>query len=188
MGSTLQGGGDDPASGILRACSRAVALLCQVALALSALMLVVDTALIGAAVVLRYVFSMSLSGSNEIVAGTLTAMVLLGAPEVLRRNEHIGVDVLTNALPAGWSRWIQMWASLSVLLVAAVLVINGWQEMMLSRTIGALTQGNLELPVWMLQAALPVGGTLLALVALESIWRSIARTPRPIVAKGAPEL
>jgi len=72
--------------------------------------------------------------------------------------------------------------------VAAVLVINGWHEMMLSRTIGALTQGNLELPVWMLQAALPVGGTLLALVALESIWRSIARTPRPIVAKGAPEL
>lgn len=170
----------DPARGLLRVYASAVGWLCRVALDFSSVLLIVDLFYIGVAVILRYVFSTSLDGTEEVVAGTLTAMVLLGAPEVLRRNEHIGVDILTKTISARYLHWVQMWAYFCVLIVAAFLVINGWQAMVLSRMIGALTQGNLELPVWMLQLFLPLGGALLALVAIESLWREITGAQRPI--------
>src|SRR3546814_2830956 len=44
--------------------------------------------LIGAAVLLRYVFSMPIVGGDEFVAFTLTAIVMLSAPDVLRKNGH----------------------------------------------------------------------------------------------------
>lgn len=163
-----------PGHGLLRVYSTIVAWLCRAALALAALLLITDLVLIGVGVVLRYVFSRALPGGDEIVAGTLTALVMLAAPEVLRRGEHIGVDVLTNALRPRPARWAGMWANFTVLVVALLLVVNGWQAMALSRMIGALTQGNLELPIWVLQLFLPLGGTLLALVALERLWRQLA--------------
>lgn len=169
----------DPARGLLRAYARIVGWLCQAALAISGVLLIADVVYIGAAVFMRYVLSSSLIGTEEVVAGTLTAIVLLGAPEVLRRNEHIGVDILTKAIPPRYALWAQTWALLSVLVVAVFLVVNGWQAVALSRMIGALTQGNLELPVWLLQLFLPLGGVLLALVAVELLWRGFVGAPRP---------
>src|SRR3546814_8248173 len=94
---------------------------------------------------------------------------MLSAPDVLRKNGHIGVDVLVGALPARFARWAAAWSSISVLMVAALLLVNGWKAVALSRMIGVLTEGHLELPVWTLQLFLPLGGVLLCLVATEML-------------------
>src|SRR3546814_2448147 len=94
---------------------------------------------------------MPIVGGDEFVAFTLTAIVMLSAPDVLRKNGHIGVDVLVGALPARFARWAAAWSSISVLMVAALLIVNGWKAVALSRMIGVLTEGHLELPVWTLQ-------------------------------------
>jgi TRAP-type C4-dicarboxylate transport system permease small subunit len=161
----------------LHAYARLVDTICRAALALASILVIVDLVLIGLAVLLRYVFSSPIVGGDEIVAGTLTALVMLSAPDVLRRNGHIGVDVLTGALPGRLARWATAWSCISVLMVAALLVVNGWKAVALSHTIGLLTQGDLELPVWPLQLFLPVGGVMLALVAIELLWRCAAEPP-----------
>ncbi|NYT37179.1 TRAP transporter small permease subunit [Allopusillimonas soli] len=159
----------------LRAYARFVALACRAALGLASILVLADLLLIGCAVLLRYVFSSPIVGNDEIVASTLTALVMLAAPDVLRRNGHIGVDVLVGALPPRLATWASVWSCLSVLMVAALLIVNGWKAVTLSRTIGLLTEGHLEMPVWMLQLFLPLGGLLLALVAVELLWRALAR-------------
>jgi TRAP-type C4-dicarboxylate transport system permease small subunit len=169
-------------SAALQAYARFVGIVCRAALAMASVLVIADLVLIGLAVLLRYVFSSPIVGGDEIVAGTLTALVMLSAPDVLRRNGHIGVDVLTGALPARFAKWATAWSCISVLMVAALLVVNGWKAVALSRTIGLLTQGDLELPVWPLQLFLPVGGAMLALVAIELFWRCAAE---PVNARAA---
>src|SRR3546814_5681903 len=50
--------------------------------------------IVGASILMRYLFSAPILGGDEIVAISLTAIVMLAAPDVLRRNGHIGVDIL----------------------------------------------------------------------------------------------
>ncbi|HEY9572793.1 MAG TPA: TRAP transporter small permease [Pusillimonas sp.] len=168
---------------LLHAYGRIVGPLCKAALAIASVLIIVDLLLIGAAVLLRYVFSMPIVGGDEFVAFTLTAIVMLSAPDVLRKNGHIGVDVLVGALPARFARWAAAWSSISVLMVAALLIVNGWKAVALSRMIGVLTEGHLELPVWTLQLFLPLGGVLLGLVATEMLWRTLAGKPAAVEPK-----
>ncbi len=172
---------------LLLAYGRFVKALCGFTMAIATLLVILDLLIVGAAVLLRYLFSTPVLGGDEVVAFSLTAIVMFAAPDVLRRNGHIGVDILIDLLPARVLPWTRIWACLAVLATSALLIINGWKAVALSRMIGSLTDGQLELPIWMLQLLLPVGGVLLALVAIEILWRSIIRIARPpVVAGGAP--
>ncbi|MCC2594744.1 TRAP transporter small permease subunit [Pusillimonas sp. MFBS29] len=164
---------------LLRAYASVVGLLCKLGMAIASVLILMDLLLIGGAVLLRYVFSSPIVGGDELVAFTLTAIVMLAAPDVLRKNGHIGVDILVGMLSPRWARWAAIWSSVSVILVAALLIINGWKAVALSHMIGSLTEGHLELPVWTLQLFLPLGGVLLGLVALEMIWRALAGSATP---------
>lgn len=163
-----------PPSGLLGKYAVVVSRLCRFAYGLAAALVLMDMVLIGGAVVFRYFFSAGFLGADEIVALSLTAIVMLAAPEVLRRNQHIIVDVVVALLPPRAKIWTQMWAAVSVMAVAALLIINGSNTVAFSHMIGSLTDGHLEWPVWMLQSFLPLGGVLLGLVALEQIWRAAA--------------
>src|SRR3546814_10475961 len=93
---------------------------------------------------MRYLFSAPILGGDKIVAISLTAIVMLAAPDVLRRNGHIGVDILVDMLPAKAAAWANVWSCLAVLATAALLIVNGWKAVMLSRMIGSLTEGHLR--------------------------------------------
>ncbi len=163
-----------PAGGeprLLRALGRLNSALCDGAIALSAASLLVSLALIGWAVVMRYVLNRPPVWTDDAVGFLLVAIVMLASAQVLRRAEHIGVDVLTERLSGRAARWAQAWAGLASGLVAVILVVNGWETAMESRQFGIVTEGRLELPVWWLMLLLPLGGSLMALVTLESLWR-----------------
>ncbi|MFT0534381.1 TRAP transporter small permease [Castellaniella hirudinis] len=163
----------------LRRFARVVAGLSRLALGLASILIIIDLLLIGAAVLLRYVFSTAVLGGDELVGFSVTALVMLAAPDVLRRNGHIGVDMLVGCLPPRWARWAAAWSCVSVLLVASGLVVNGWKAVSLAHMIGQLTEGHLEVPIWALQLFLPMGGVLLGLVALELLWRALTVPVRP---------
>ncbi|WP_322997151.1 TRAP transporter small permease [Castellaniella sp.] len=171
----------------LRRFACVVAWLSRLALGLASALIIIDLLLIGAAVLLRYVFSTALLGSDELVGFSVTALVMLAAPDVLRRNGHIGVDMLVGCLSPRMARWAAAWSCLSVLLVAGGLIVNGWKAVALAHMIGQLTEGQLEIPIWALQLFLPVGGVLLGLVALELLWRVLtvsAQRPAPSTLTG----
>ncbi len=163
----------------LRVLGRAVAVLSDLAMALAALALLVSLALIGWAVVQRYVFNDAPIWIDEVVGFALVAVVLLAAPSAMRHGEHIGVDLLVDRLSSRAKRWAQAWAALATMLVATILIVNGWETAMLARTLGLLTEGSLEWPTWLLMLLMPIGGVLLLLAALEVLWRALAGLPPP---------
>lgn len=156
---------------LLRALGRLNRALCDGAIALAAIGLLVSLALIGWSVVMRYGLNRPPVWTDDAVGFLLVAIVMLATAQVLRRAEHIGVDVFTDRLSGRAARWAQGWAALAAGVVSVILVVNGWETAMQSRQFGIMTEGRLELPVWWLMLLLPVGGTLMALVALETLWR-----------------
>uniref|UniRef100_UPI00404824E9 TRAP transporter small permease subunit n=1 Tax=Limnohabitans sp. TaxID=1907725 RepID=UPI00404824E9 len=108
---------------------------------------------------------------DEVVGFLLVVIVTLAAADVLRRGEHIGVDIFTSQLGPRGRRWAQAWATLAALATALVLIVNGWETAMFSRMLGIVTEGHLELPAFWLILFLPLGGLLMLLTALEALLR-----------------
>ncbi len=157
----------------LRILGEAVAFLSGAAMALSAAGLLLSLVLIGWAVIMRYAFNAAPVWVDEVVGFLLVAIVMLAAAQTFRRGEHIGVDLLVDRLSAKGKRWALGWAAVVTAIVALVLVLNGMQTAMLARMLGLLTEGHLEWPTWWLMLLMPVGGALLLLAAVESLWRAI---------------
>lgn len=177
--------GREPA--LVRALSRAIALLNSTAMALSAAGVLVALGLIGWAVVMRYVFSSPPLWVDEVVGFLLVAIVMLAAADVLRKGEHIGVDLFTSQLSSRGKQWAQAWSSLAALAAALIFVFNGWETAMFSRTLGILTEGHLEWPVYLLMLLLPLGGLLMLLTALEALVRLATGAPTLATASHLPE-
>lgn len=143
--------------------------------------MLVSLALIAWAVVMRYAFNRPPAWVDDAVGFLLVGIVMLAAAQVLRRGEHIGVDLLTARLPERARRWADAWAALGALAAALVLVANGWSTAMFSRSLGILAEGNVEIPVYWVQLLLPLGGLMMALVALEALARIAAGAPPLVV-------
>ena len=59
-----------------------------------------------AAVVARYVFGRAVSWTEEVPRYLLIWVSFLGAAACVAKREHVGFDILFNALPARVRRWL----------------------------------------------------------------------------------
>jgi len=147
--------------------------LASIAMAISALAMLLSFVLIGWSVVMRYLFNDAPVWVDDLVGIALVAIVMLAAAQSLRHAEHIGVDILVTRLAPRARRLARIWAALATIAISLVLIINGWETAMLARTLGLVTEGALEWPTWMLMLLMPIGGALLLLAAAEVLWRAL---------------
>jgi TRAP-type transport system small permease protein len=109
-----------------------------------------------------------LEWANEISEAMLFLVTLLTAPWLLRRGQHIRVDIILRAVPprVGWTfEWI-----VDVLALACCATI-GWysgRAALASFKAGSLSIKTLITPEWWLLAVLPVA---FALLTLEMLFR-----------------
>jgi len=151
--------------------------LSQAAIGLSAAAVLASLALVTWAVAMRYGFNRPPAWVDDAVGFLLVGIVMLGAAQTLRRGEHIGVDLLTSRLSPRARGWADAWAAFAALAASLVLVVNGWNTAMFSRSLGIVAEGNVEIPVFWVQLLLPLGGLMMALVALEALARLAAGAP-----------
>ena len=109
-----------------------------------------------------------LAWSNEISEAMLYLVTLLTAPWLLRRGQHIRVDVVLRAVPKHVG-WIFEWA-VDVLAFACCLIIAwyGARAAVASFKAGSMSIKTLITPEWWLLSVLPVA--FLAL-SLEMVFR-----------------
>jgi len=141
---------------------------------LDALMLVAQalllamTVMIGADVLLRNVGGGGLPWSNEVSEYILYLVTLLSAPWLLRRGQHIRVDILLRALPKRLAYGFEWLADLGGFACALYFVVYGWRVAQASYAAGAITLKTLVLPEWWMLAVLPLA---FLLVAIEFLFR-----------------
>lgn len=150
---------------------RVVAGLCWLAIALSALALLASLGMIVYSVAMRYVLNAPQTWVDSLVGFLLVAIVMLGAADVMRRGEHIGVDLLTNLLGETGKRIAAVWALVAVIATAVFFVVEGWETVSFSKMLGIKSHGHLEVPIYLVQLLIPAGGALLGLAALSNLLR-----------------
>ncbi|ALV26766.1 TRAP transporter small permease [Pannonibacter sp. Q-1] len=135
----------------------------------SALILVV-LIITGVGVWMRYVIGQPIAGVEEATGFFVVAIVMFGAAEASRRNDHIRIDIILDKAPPRLRRWLDIWAQISVLAFAAALLVTAWHTVSFSRRFGAYSPGYLELPMWIPQSAMIAGGGLILLVCLARLF------------------
>jgi TRAP-type transport system small permease protein len=136
--------------------------------ALAALMLFAMVVLVTADIVLRNVGRGGFLWANEVSEYSLYLITLLVAPWLLRRGQHIRLDLVLNLL-ADRSAWL-MEASSDIIgfAVSLVLVRYGFAMAYDSWRTGSITIKNLVFAEWWLLAPVPV---IFALLAVEFVFR-----------------
>jgi len=76
-------------------------------------------------VFLRYIFSYSLSWSEEVARYLMIWVAFLGGSLALKKGLHIGVELLVTRLHQGLKRWVLLFSQLLIFLFLVYLTIGG---------------------------------------------------------------
>lgn len=125
----------------------------------------------------RYVFRAPTIWHTDFAVYAATAAVFLGAPYVLLKRGHVGVDVMETLVPA-WTRGILRTTGnafglafcLAMLVASALFAEEAWANEW-------RTSGVWQIPLWIPTVPLPVGFALLSLQYVAEFLQPDARSP-----------
>ncbi len=126
----------------------------------------------------RYVFRSPTIWHTDFAVYAATAAVFLGAPYVLLKKGHVGVDVVETLVPA-WTRGILRTTGNAfgllfcgaMLVASALFTYEAWASEW-------RTAGVWQIPLWMPTLPLPVGFALLCLQYVAEILQPDARSEK----------
>ncbi|MBI3434865.1 MAG: TRAP transporter small permease [Proteobacteria bacterium] len=136
--------------------------------AAAALVLLAMVALVTADIVLRNLGGGGFAWANEVSEYALYGMTLLTAPWLLRRGQHVRLDLILIMVTTRVAWMLEFAGDVLGLATCLVLVRYGAAMTYDSWRIGSITIKNLYFPEWWLLAPLPLAFLLLA---VEFVFR-----------------
>ena len=117
------------------------------------------------AIFMRYVINTPLLWADEVTGWALVAIVMLGAAEAYRHEDHIAIDLLSDKAKGLSKRIIAMVSDLAVLGFALIVGHSTWDAISFARAFGSYTAGSVVIETWIPQSSLLIGSVLLGLMA-----------------------
>ena len=158
----------------------------RVAGAVASLLILAMTAIVGYGVAARYLFNRPQVWTDELVSYLVVLLVMAAAAEVLRRGEHITIDLVVERLGARAAFWVEVAGMVAVLVVSVVLIVSGLEMIAFSRDMGIRSVGYLSVLIWIPQSALPLGFALVALAAANRLLRLLTGAEVVVRRRSAP--
>jgi C4-dicarboxylate transporter DctQ subunit len=125
-------------------------------------------------VVQDWLLSLNLSWAQELCIYMFVWMAKFGAAYGVRTGIHVGVDVVVNHLPEGARRKCIFFSlSAGALFTGVVATFGGSFVWQLAHT--SQTSPDMELPMWLVYLAIPLGSGLMCFRFLQVAW-NFART------------
>lgn len=142
----------------------------------AAIWLVLVVVLISAGnAVSRFAFNLSSNAMLEIQWYIFSAIFLFCAAYVLKKNEHIRIDVITGRFSARAQNWIDVFGILIFLLPMALLIAYlSWPVFMNAWNSGEMSSNPGGLIRWPVRLLLPLGFALLILQAISELIKRLA--------------
>ena len=135
---------------------------------IAALILLVMVLLVTADIVLRNTARAGFPWANEVTEYALYLTTLLTAPWLLRRGQHVRIDMILALVPPRVAWLCEAAPDILGLAASLVLVWYGARMTLQSARLSSLTIKNLVFPEWWLLWPLPV---CFALLAIEFAFR-----------------
>lgn len=127
------------------------------------------------AVIFRYVIGSSLSWSFEASLAFLTYLTFLGCYLAMRKNAHLKVEVLVARLPLAMQALVFAFNQCVILAIAGIMVVYGVRQTTMFHSQTTLV---MELPVYLLYAAIPMSGLLMGIQSMVELVGSFGRWRR----------
>jgi len=144
------------------------------------ILLLAMTLVIGLDVFLRNVGAGGIAASNELSEDALYLITILAAPGLLRRSQHIRIDILLRVLPPKVA-WYLEWVGDALGITCSLLFVwYGVRVVAASCLSGSVSIKTVVMPEWWLFAPMPA---CFLLIAVEFVFRMrqlayAAREPR----------
>lgn len=120
-------------------------------------------------VVTRYVFQMPLSYMDQLVPNLCAWLTFLGASAAVKRRAHLGLSILYDAVPPNARRLLDVVILVVTTVFFGVVCWYGVKVVILQVENELMT--SLGYPSWVVGLAVPVGGALFILRAIEGFLR-----------------
>jgi TRAP-type C4-dicarboxylate transport system permease small subunit len=135
---------------------------------IAALLLLVMVVLVTADIVLRNVTRSGFPWANEISEYALYAITMMSAPWLLRRGQHVRIDLVLTFVPPRVAWLMEAIGDIVGFLVCLTMLRYGVRMTVESAFHGSITVKNLVFPEWWLLWPLPF---IFALLAFEFAFR-----------------
>lgn len=139
------------------------------ATALAALMIVAMAGITAAEVIARSFFDISFEVADELGGYLLVATVFLGLGPALAGGAMLRVEMVEERLPAPVRRVLDVAFHLGALIVSAIALYWIWRQVESSFRRETVSATWLEVPIWLPQAAMPLGMALLIATLLAGL-------------------
>lgn len=145
----------------------------------AAFLLLAMVVVVSGDIVLRNLSRVTFNWANEVSEIALYLMTLMVAPWLLRRGQHVRLDLVLNMVPARVGWLLEAVGDVLGIAVAIVLLRYGVAMTYDSWRLGSITIKNLVFPEWWLMAPMPVTFTLLGIEFVFRLHRLVAGERRP---------
>jgi TRAP-type C4-dicarboxylate transport system permease small subunit len=127
-------------------------------------------------VVGRYLFGISLLGSDEVQVFIMVCATFLGAAVVTHRNQHLRMDVLLQFMPQPVRIALRVAEQLLLIAIAGFVVKQSFFYASQMLRIGR-TSDMAGVPMWIPHGAVAVGFALILIVTVRRLIGIVRRTP-----------
>jgi len=103
----------------------------------------------------------AINWGEEVIVYIAVWAVMLAASQLVRRDGHVRPDLVLRLLPPGAQRWVEMFNCLVAIAFTFGMVWYGWQVVDTAQMLDQRSSSDLQFPIWIYYAALPVGGLLM---------------------------
>ena len=141
---------------------------------LAALILLAAVVIVTADIVLRNVLGRGIIWANEVSEYALYLMTLLTAPWLLRRGQHVRLDIILTLVPPRIAWLMEVLGDVLGFAVCVTMIGYGLDMTFDSARLGAITIKNLVFPEWWLLALLPAAFVLLAIEFMFRFYRLLS--------------
>ena len=122
-------------------------------------------------VVARYFFIRPTTWASELSQLCLIWGCMIGMPQLMKARQHITVTAVTSLLSMSVRRTAEFCALVCVLAFSVIVAVYGWDIFHESFVRGRTTGSLLNMPIWIVELAIPVGFFLLSVQTVVEIVR-----------------
>ena len=137
----------------------------------AALLLLVSMAVVCEMILMRYVFRAATIWQTEAVVFTATAAIFIGAPYVLLKKGHVGVDVIETVVSPRASLRLRRIGAVLGLAFCLVMTVATFVHFREALEGGWTTPSVAAVPLWMPLAPMLAGFALLCLQYLAELFK-----------------
>jgi TRAP-type C4-dicarboxylate transport system permease small subunit len=136
--------------------------------AIAAAIMLAMVVLVTADILLRNMTARGFVWANEVSEYALYLMTLFTAPWLLRRGQHVRLDLVLTALPRRFAWIMEACGDVVGFVVCLAMIRYGTLMTLEAWRLGSITIKNLVFPEWWLLAPLPA---VFVLLAIEFVFR-----------------